>query len=449
MQLPAEKMLAEAVGYHKIGEYAKCVPLYNQLLNMEPFNAGVLYLIGDAAVRQGCSGLAINLLSNAVSINPTPEAFTALGCAFKAEGFIEEARGAWQEGLKIGPSAELFNNMAATYADSCQPETAMGFINRALSYNADNPNAIWNRALAGLTVRDWPQAWKDHESRFHPQVQTVSTRRDYGCPMWDGTPGKRLAVHGEQGVGDEIMFLSMLPEVLARCPDTVVEVDARQMDTVERTFGVVTYGNEQAMKAHEKPFDACIPLGSLGMLLRQTDADFPGTPYLKANPERVAYWRRQYAMQGPGPYIGVAWQGGTKSTRLAQRTVRASDLLFAKKGTAISLQYGEGAQVDARKNGYLFWPESMGMDMDEVFAMTAACDLVVTVAQTLVHVAGSMGIPTYVLTPLHASWRYGMQDTMPWYGSVKLLRQKKPDDWGHPLAEAKRVVDKLCKGYKA
>lgn len=447
MQSPAEKMLAEAVEHHKINDLGKAVPLYNQLLNLEPFNPGVLYLMGDAAVRQGCSGLAINLLSNAISINPTPEALTALGCAYKAEGFGEEAVIAWEEGLKLAPtSAELHNNLASMYADAGQPELAHQHIANALQHTPNNPNALWNRALAYLTQQNWEKGWPDHEMRFDPLVQRTSTRRDYGCPEWDGRENVRLAVHGEQGIGDEIMFMSMLHQVLARCPDTVVEVEPRLMDVVERSFGVVTYGNEAAMKAHEKPFDMAIPLGSLGKLLRRATSDFPGTPYMTADPDRVAYWRRQYAMQGPGPYIGVAWQGGTKSTRLQQRTVRPTDLLFTKRGTAISLQYGTGADIAAKANGFLFWPESAGQDMDELFAMTAACDMVVTVAQTLVHVAGSLGVECHVLTPLYSSWRYGMEDTMPWYGSVHLHRQKKDGEWGGPLADIKRVVDARCKG---
>lgn len=445
MKSPAEQMLAEAVEHHKVGDLAKAVPLYNQLMNLEPFNPGVLYLMGDAAVRQGCNGLAINLLCNAISIKPTPEAFTALGCAYKAEGFTDEAVSAWTEGLKLQPGAELHNNIASVYADAGRPNLAHGHIRMALTYGEDNPNAIWNRALANLTQRNWHQGWLDHEARFDRRVQSISTRRDYGCPIWDGRPNVRLAIHGEQGIGDEIMFLSMLGEVLKLCPDTVVEVEPRLMDIVERSFMVPTYGNEKAMKAHEKPFDMAMPLGSLGMLLRQQDSDFPGTPYMVADPDRVAFWRRQYAMQGPGPYIGVAWQGGTKSTRITERTIRATDLLFTKRGTPVSLQYGEGVKAVAKECGYLFFPESVGQDMDETFAMAAACDVIVTVAQTMVHIAGSLGKPCHALVPKFSSWRYGMLDTMPWYGSVKLHRQAEHGQWGKPLADVKREIDQLCK----
>lgn len=447
MATPAEQLLAQAVEFHKVGQFDRAAPLYHQLLNYEPFNPGVLYLMGDIAVRQGLNGLAINLLANAVAIKPTIEAYTALGVAHKAEGRNDEALQAWNAGLAIAPSAELHNNIASIYADAAQPDVAHYHVAKALAMDPCNPNAHWNRSLAYLTERKWAEGWADHDFRFDPMVQTISTRRDFGCPVWDGTAGVRLAVHGEQGIGDEIMFLSMLPDVLERCPDTVIEVEPRLMNTVERTFGIPVYGNEQAMRAHEKPFDMAIPLGSLGKLLRRGDSAFPGTPYLRADPERVAYWRRQYAMQGPGPYIGIAWQGGTKSTRIQQRTIHPREMLIAKKGTAISLQYGDPAPVKSicAELGFNYWRESLGDDMDEFFAMVAACDAIVTTPQTLVHVAGSLGVTCKVLTPLYSSWRYGMLDRMVWYNSVELYRQKRDGDWGNPLAEAKRFVDKLCK----
>lgn len=438
---PAEQLLAQAVEFHKVNDLARAVPIYNQLLTMEPFNPGVLYLLGDAAVRQDCHGLAINLLSNAISLKPTMESYTALGCAYKFAGHNEEALIAWKAGLAIQETPELLSNVASIYADSGRPAEAMKLIDKALAMKPDDPCALWNRSLANLTAQNWVQGWSDHEYRFHPAIQNNSKKRDFNCPDWDGTPGVRVAVHGEQGVGDEIMFLSMLHELQALCPDIVVEVEPRLMDVVELNFGVPAYGTEAAMKAHEKPFDYQIALGSLGRFFRKHNDDFTGAPYLHAEQARVNYWRRKYAEMGPPPYVGVAWQGGSKSTRIKERTINASELSFATRGTAISLQYGENVEETAKANGFRYFPESNGSNMMEQLAMTAACDLVVTVPQTLVHVAGSLGVPCYVLTPKYPSWRYGIADNMPWYGSVRLLRQLQEGVWAHPIAEAKKAVD--------
>jgi tetratricopeptide (TPR) repeat protein len=442
-----QALLNEAVDLHRAGDLTGAANRYNQLLNNDPFNAGILFLMGDIAVRQGANGVAINLLSNSVSVKPHAEAYVALGCAYRAENMYEQACAAWDRAIALEPSSAAYNNLASVYSDHGRPEKALGYVSQALKLEPESPNAKWNRALALLTQQRWPEAWRDHEHRFDARVQTVSTRRNLGCPVWDGkTPGLRIAVHGEQGVGDEVMFLSMLQDLIAMHKEVVVEVEPRLMDLVERSFGVATYGNEAAMRAHEAPFDAVVPLGSLGMTFRQADEHFPGTPYLKPDPERVAYWRKRFCQEGgKKPIIGVAWQGGAKETRIQQRSINAKALDFCKRGTAVSLQYGPHAEAEARKNGFLFFPESTGGDLDEQAAMVAACDAIVTVAQTLVHLGGAIGIPTHVLTPLYSSWRYGQKDKMVWYGSVQLHRQLKDGDWGHPLAEAKKAIDKLCR----
>lgn len=447
MHSAIQQLLDEAVELHRAGDLVSAATRYNQVLNVEPNNPGVLFLIGDIAVRQGCNGLAINLLNNALAAGPMVEAYVALGCAYRAENMYDQAVEAWEKGLAIEPRQELYNNIASVYSDHGRPELALELIEKALALGPATPNLCWNRALALLTQGKWAAAWPDHEFRFSKEIQTASHRRSFGCPLWDGTPGKRLAIHGEQGVGDEIMFMSMLGEALKLCPDAVIEVEPRLMDLVERSFGIPVYGNEKAMAAHEKPFEAVVALGSLGLFFRQQASDFPGTPYLVPDPERVAHWRRQYALQGPPPYVGVAWQGGAKETRILQRSMTARNLQFAKRGTAISLQYGQHAKGEALANGYVYFPESDGSNLDEQAAMVAACDCVVTVAQTLVHLAGAVGTPCHVLVPLYSSWRYGQGSSMPWYGSVKLHRQKTEGDWGYPLAEAKKEIDALYRSF--
>jgi cytochrome c-type biogenesis protein CcmH/NrfG len=448
MDNAAQQLLEKGVALHRVGNLQEAATCYNQILNRDPNNPGVLYLLGDISVRQGCNGIGINLLKNSIAMKPSPEAYTALGVAYRHENYYAQAEMAWRDGLKLQETAELYNNIASIYSDHGEPDKALGLVEKSLALAPGNPNARWNKALALLTAQRWDEAWEHHDCRFDPNVQSISTRRNLECPLWDGSRVGHLAVHGEQGLGDEVMFMSMLAEALQRCDKMSIEVAPRLMDLVQRSFPTVeVYGTEAALRKWGAPFDAVVPLGSLGTFFRHQNTDFPGTPYLVPDPERVEHWRRQFAMQGPRPFIGVAWQGGTKETRIQQRTVSANSLSFCKRGTAISLQYGDHAQAQALEQGYLYYPESRGADLDDLAAMVAACDAVVTVAQTLVHVAGAVGVPTHVLTPLHSSWRYGMGDTMPWYNSVQLHRQKKADDWGKPLADVKVAIDKLCREF--
>lgn len=196
MQNPIQQLLQEAVDLHRAGDLTSAATKYNQILNLEPNNAGVLFLVGDIAVRQGCNGLAITVLKASLSLKAHVGAYIALGCAYRAENFYDEACAAWNAANAIEPNAESFNNLASVYSDHGQPHKALGYIERALALAPPSPNVLWNRALALLTLQRWKEAWVDHENRFSAEVQSSSTRRNFGCQLWDGTPGKRLAIHG-------------------------------------------------------------------------------------------------------------------------------------------------------------------------------------------------------------------------------------------------------------
>lgn len=436
-----QRHLESGVAAHQAGRLDEAERIYQAILNLDPGNPTILYLLGDIAVRRGHNGLAINLLSNSAAIDPKPSVFETLGCAYKAEQLNKEAEDAWRKALEFGETSALYSNLSTIYADSCEPEKALPLCERAIELDPENPHAHWNRALALLTQARWAEGWEEHEWRLRREVSKGISQRDYGAPRWEGQPGGTVVVHGEQGVGDEIMFLSCLHEVTCRAKRVIVEVEPRLIEIVERSFpGVWAYGNEAALKAHEEGYDYCIPLGSLPRLFRQSGDTFPQRPYLYADPYVVKAWGENFdRAELSRPRIGLAWVGGTKKTRVQHRSIEAADLKWLQDfGTVVSLQYGEHAEMLAKQAGFHFFSASDGKDIDELAGMVMACDVIVTVCQTLVHLCGALGKKCWVLTPFRASWRYGQTDRMPWYGSVELIRQKTPDDWSGPIEELKR-----------
>lgn len=437
--------IESAVESHRNGNLKEAEDIYHKVLNMDPTNPTVLYLLGDIMVRKGHNGLAINLLTNSIKHEPRQETYVTLGVALKQEFYTDEARQAWEKGLEFGESDELYNNLSALYADSGEPEKAIPLCNKALARNPDNPHAHWNLALALLTAGTWAAGWDEHEWRLNAALKKSISARHYGLPRWTGVAGQKVIVHGEQGIGDEVMFLSCLPDVVSRADEVVVECEPRLMDIIERSFpGVRTYATEEALKAHETGFHAVVPMGSLPQLFRRDAKSFtPHGGYLKADPDRVAYWRGRFREAGPGPYVGVAWVGGTKITRVHQRTIEPENFAFLKSATPISLQYGPFAESGAKRGGFVWFPESDGQNIDEQAAMIEACDVIVSVCQTLVHLAGALGKDTWVLTPKHSSWRYGRTNRMLWYPAVKLFRQTIDGKWEAPIREVQKRFEML------
>ncbi len=447
-----KQQLEKAHSLHMQGKLAEAEMLYNSVLNLEMQNSRVLYMLANVYALKGFNGLAVNLLTNALEVEKDFQpAWIDLGAALRKENYDTLAKVAWEKAEELGENPEIDNNMATLYADSGQPDKALQRCNHAIRllekadkkiYEHVEASVHWNKSLALLALGKWKNGWKEHSWR-RSLPETWNERDKIVAPQWNGKPINSLYLHGEQGKGDEIMYLSMLKDILPLAKNIVIEANAAVAELIELlrlpTVSTVTCQDEAS---HIK-FDAKIAMGDLGNLFRRNAEDFPGTPYLRADPERVDYYRHELEKLGPGPYVGIAWMGGTKSTRVHKRTVGLGKWDKLLDGiTAVSLQYGEFNEPEATKYGIpVFGEASRGTNLAEQAALIEACDYVITVQQTAVHLAGALGKKAYVLVCDTPSWRYGVTgDKMPWYNSVKLIRQKEGENWDNVIARASHII---------
>ena len=449
---PVQNLFNESFEAHKRGKLDEAMKGYDALLNRQPYDAMLLYLCGNIMLQQNNNGRAITLLEAAVrSDEKNAGAWNDLGCALKAEHFEDGARLAWERCVEVGGRNQgVLNNLATLYADSGYPEKALPYIEEALVLDPENPHVHWNKALALLTQGNWAEGWVEHEWRYEVNNKNVGLR-GYG-PLWKGETEGLLVVHGEQGLGDEIMFSTCIPDLLAEHPDTIIECEKKLVSLFERSFGVPCYPSEKAVKkaGHKPVFQ--IGMGSLPIRYRQRDEDFPERAVLKADPELV---RQAQELIGnmPGPHIGYSWMGGTKVTRVQHRSLsgNAMKAIHPKDvGVAISLQYGKYSDIEADSAGLVRlgdWAD--GTDLDKLAALITVLDEVVSVCTTLIHLTGALGKPARILTPLRASWRYGQKSgpgAMAWYPQHTLHRQTSEGDWTPVLAE---ITEYLRSKYAA
>lgn len=413
------QFLDEALSLHKQGKFDEAEKLYNSLLNRSIFNDDLLFLLSDLYLRKGFNGLAANLLANLLQNNPKHAmGWCNLGVAFRKENRYQEAKQAWNKAIEHGGNTvEVCSNYAGLYADRAQPEKALEWIDKALAIDPNNIQAKWQKSLALLTLGHWKEGWELYQ--YRQQLEGWDSRKTVDAPLWDGQPVRHLYIHGEQGVGDEIMFLSYLDRV---CADEItIEVHAKVAPIVREEWPGVN------VVTTETPgdYDAKIPIGSLASMFEPD-----GLPYFVPNPARVDYYRSELAKLGPAPHIAVTWVGGTKATRVEDRSINLRQLkVLLEKYTCVSAQYSDNNPVIEQERIENNLPKindaSTGLDLAEQAALFAACDAVVTVQQTAVHVAGAVGARCLVMLSSHPHWRYGTEgETMPWYNSVKLVRNK-------------------------
>jgi len=325
----------------------------------------------------------------------------------------------------------------------------------------DHAGAHYNRSLCWLAQGDFARGWPEHEWRWKREE---SPPRHAPRPLWRGESlsGKTILIHGEQGVGDEIMFASCVPDMIARAGRCVVECDPRLKPLLSRSFPaaeIVARGKSGnlAMICEDYAIDVHSPAGNLPRYVRDGLSRFPQRErFLVANAAAVFTWKRRFESLGTGLKIGIAWRGGTVPRVKRLRSIPLSQWgpLFDLSGVHwISLQHGDHQEEllsAARQYGTKIhtWLEVDPLrDLEEFASLICKLDLVISVDNTTVHMAGTLGTPTWVALSQAADWRWLRErGDSPWYSSLRLFRQQRLGDWQdvleHVVSEVRELAER-------
>ncbi|CAO3372000.1 tetratricopeptide repeat protein [Azospirillum argentinense] len=379
----------------------------------------------------------------------------------KGQGDADGARDALRRALALQPeSAAIRNNLADAHALCGDPAAALAEAEAALARDPALADARLARASALLALGRFAEGWDAWEDRWTAEPWCRTAGR-FPQPPWDGRPlgGGRLLVWGEQGVGDELMFATLLPLLTQSSTDKtqsstaasagcLLECDARLAPLFARALPgveVVPRGPRPDPRLAAPDIAAQIPSGSLPRLLLRGAEDFRRLrPLPGADQARAPALRRT----GRRPLVGVAWHTtNPKWGRL--RNVPLADLarrLDAAGADMVVLQYGDWtAEVAALAADGVPIALPPGLDrkddLDGLAAQIAATDLVVTIDNATAHLAGALGHPVWVLLSHAPDWRWLVgRDDSPWYPSARLFRQTRAGDWRAPLDA---VADRL------
>lgn len=424
----------QATALHQNQQYAQAEALYDQLMTQNHDNPGLMATLGTLYLQTKKYGLAIHLLEAAYKAGlKQGDVLSNLGLAYKFTGQNDKAQKALEQSIKNDPSGEALANYSALFVENGQDEKCREICKRAIDLNPEHPIAHWNLGLTLLAAGQWEKAWDEHEWGLVNSCMRVD-RSIGGKPVWDGTHGKTVAVYGEQGIGDEIMFASMIPELM-KTNDVVIECHTRLKTLFEKSFpGVPVYGTREEKEPtwpESQDFDYRLSIGSLGKFYRRTAESFHGNSYMKAEP-----------LAKNGKYrIGISWQGGgAKIGRVQKRSIPLTwwKSILGVTGDVefVSLQYTDAKEELDLVNALGYEVKVMdeyvkAEDYYQTARLVASCDLVISVCTSVIHLAGALGVPCWVLTPRNPAWRYQNEGRMPWYRSVRLYRQPdiSQDSW--------------------
>lgn len=435
------------LSYLAVGRVEDAADEFVLAIHFRPRFAQAFYNLALAELKRGQLVEASGCLERALELKPEyAAAHNALGyiCVHHTGQFVRGAEHI-RRALELDPvDSDTLCNYTGVLTREGRLDEAIDVCGRLLNAHPDMHEARLNRGLAYLRLRRFREGWIDYEARKFAggnfRVRSLSLPEWQGEPLADG----KLLIYAEQGIGDQIMFGSCIPQALndAQC---IVECASPLRRLFERSFKpaqIVAETEDAALQSQVSAAGArfMIAAGSLPRLYRSRLEDFPGQPYLRAEPARIAAWRERLERLGPGLKIGISWAGGASSTGAANRSIPLElwgPLLATTNCHFVSLQYGDAALERCATGTPLHhWQEAID-DIDETAALVCALDLVITVQTALVHLAGALGRPVWMLVQSACEWRYGISgETMPWYRSVRLIRQEQPNEWAPVLQRA-------------
>ena len=419
-----------------------------QLVKEHPADWRALMVAGHAALKQDQHGIALILLREANRIHPGgTEVLNNIGLCCLGCNDHAGAKDALREALAINPrNWQAMSNLALAYVQTAEPGMAIHWAAKALEIEQDSA-AQEMKGYAHLMLRQWKEGWQGYEGALHGKIRIPRPFADE--PYWNGSPVETLLVCGEQGIGDEVSFASMINGIKG-VKNLILECDHRLEGLFARSFPHAQvvgtrWKPEERVRFERKPDAHCL-IGSLGQYCRASESDFEGHPYLVADPERRLQWRALLDTL-PGKKVGIAWRGGKHHTMAAARSLDLEQMLPILKTsgiTFVSLEYRDPGDELAAFHGkhgieVRHWPRAaQSPDYDDTAALVAELDLVISVQTSAVHLAGGLGVPCWALIPAKPLWRYGMTgETFPWANSVRLFRQKK-HEW--PIQEVASLL---------
>lgn len=422
------------------GQVQEAYGLVKRALALRPEDARASFVLAHCHLKAGRPETAY-LVYRGIQRNKdydVPQLWNAIGHSLAEMQRWDDSEKWYAKALAKGPNATTYASFASIYTKKGDPQRAVAMAEKALELDEANEEAKWNGSLALLKMREWRKGWEWYDTVIGTRVRPNPPKiTGLDLKPWEGKGGNVL-VYGEQGLGDELMFSSILPDVVKNADRVVCIVDGRLVGLLSRSFPDVIFADRKAKELvlpEEVALTHTVSLASLGRFYRNQDSDFPGKPFLMPDPDLSVMYRALVDSLGEGKKIGVMWRGGVGGLDEGERTIELTDFeCLADKGHLISLNHLPNAKDECERlyetTGLKIhhWDHALRGDYDATAALLASLDCVVSVTGTVAHCAAGLGVETHVLVPKMPQWRYGHEgDSIPWYQSMRLHRQT--DKW--------------------
>jgi len=448
------------IAYHERHDDVRAAACYRRALELEPGFVEARNNLGNALASLGEEAEATACYREVIERAPAhPDAYSNLGVLLQERGEADAAIASYRKALELRPDhSDALSNVGYLLQEQGRVEEAIAYYRRALEANPGLARAGYNLGIALLARHDFTPGWELHEKRFETVPPIALARRLAMPPFtpadWEGP--HRVAVWREQGIGDQLLYSTLLAELAERGQSFVLEADRRLVPALARAHPDWTVVEPGASEAAFASCDRHIAVGSLARLLRPTAATFARQPraLLAADPARVEAYRSRIAAPGKRS-VAVSWRSFQPKARGYLQRKKSMDLA-AFMGLSrrddlrlLDVQYGDTAaerEAFATAGGRLERFEELDLydDLEGVLAAVQACDLVVTTSNVTAHFGGALGKETLLVylsgnPPFHY-WVPGPDGRCLWYPSVRVVTARGLDTWDKAMARVDELL---------
>ena len=444
-----EQALARAILAAQAKRPHEAIGICRDVLVQAPQTAGAFGLLGGLLGRIGQITEAIDCLQQALSRQPGVASWHGnLSALFRNEGHLEASLAAAQQAARLQPEAASHHlEIGLTCLAMGRHEAAADAFLGSIQCEDDNANAHMALGELLLALGQYRPGWIEYEWRNRLE-QARGTLPSMPAPRWNGMamPNKRLFLVADQGFGDMIQFARYIPRVAALCGEVITGWGPEVVALLGPMPGIsAAYNSWSEIPKH----DAYCLLSSLPGLFG-TDADsipLPG-PYIPLASDKEARWKQELDRRcHPGTMrVALAWSGRPTHPNNARRSLRLDQLAPLTQVEGVTLVSVQKPMPESDRGFAQTLPHFVDLSGElESFADTAAVlasvDLLISVDSAVVHLAGALGRPCWVLVPRPSDWRWLLDRTdSVWYPSLRLFRQHRFGDWQSVIQDVTAAV---------
>jgi tetratricopeptide (TPR) repeat protein len=417
-------------------------------LDQRPQHAVLWFYYGSLCVARGQNALGYQCLLKSMDLEPHPAVWGNAAACLRNMQQIDACRKLLNIGLEHDPgNPHILANLCGSYVNEGDPFPGIECGNQIKDHHEVGPQAKFNLALLNLEAGNLAEGFELYATGHHTAREVRTYEPDLPLLTRElheqikGT-GSRLLVYGEQGLGDELMFATMLSQ--ARHDYDIVFDHHPRLEWLHENSAFREFlelvptrkVRDRVLSSHD--CDAKVAIGNLARFYRGDLSKFPAGPDYIAPQTQAQQYRAKLEQIAKGrKIIGLATRGGLMQTARLYRMLPLEiiEQLFDREDCMyVSLDYEDMtplAEWAASKYGpskFVWQPSILWQwQYEHTAALVAATDAVVTVPQTVAHLSAAMGHPTYVLTSSRPDWRLGLTgETWYWYPNpnTRLLRQQ-------------------------